>query len=116
MKRFFVSTLSVLMLSAAFAENHTEAKANPIQVAATSSPSARLVPSYTLVSLAYQGRFQNQGIPSAAALLHGQASGQITAETLVRAAIAEGRLSSQALTDLSYLNMVESSLADLNRG
>ena len=60
----------------------------------------------TLVGLAYQGSFKNQGIPSHGGLVRSVISGKVNAETLVTAAIADGRISSDTLSDQGYLDLV----------
>jgi hypothetical protein len=67
-----------------------------------------------LVQLAYQGYFEEQGIPSHAALQTSVASGKIDAETLVRSAIAKGRLAPNKIDDTGYLNIVRTHLENLN--
>lgn len=59
-----------------------------------------------LVGLAYQGSFKNQGIPSHGGLVRSVISGKVNAETLVTAAIADGRISPDTLSDKGYLDLV----------
>lgn len=59
-----------------------------------------------LISLARQGRFKNQGIPSYGNFGNGVRSGKITAEVLVKSAIAQSRLPQTAKRDRDYLNTV----------
>ena len=66
-----------------------------------------------LVTSSYQGHFVKQGIPSNAAFLREVERGRITAEDLVEAAIAKGRLDSGTLNDQGYLNSVEAHLDGL---
>ncbi len=68
-----------------------------------------------LVSIASQGFFTDQGIPQGALLLNAVKSGKVTAESLVKAAIAQGRLSADTLNDRSYLSVVERELNSLDR-
>lgn len=79
-----------------------------------STPTAENVEPVTLVQLAYQGYFADQGIPSHAALKTAIASGKVDAETLVRSAISKGRLSANTINDDGYLNIVRTQLENLN--
>ena len=63
-----------------------------------------------LVSLAHQGRFKEQGIPSYDNFRSKARSGKITAAELVESAIANNRLSAEAASDQQYLNAVNSHL------
>lgn len=79
-----------------------------------STPTDENLEPVTLVQLAYQGYFADQGIPSHAALKTAIASGEVDAETLVKSAIAKGRLSANTINDDGYLNIVRTQLEDLN--
>ncbi|PSF38157.1 hypothetical protein C7H19_06710 [Aphanothece hegewaldii CCALA 016] len=79
-----------------------------------STPTEEDIEPVTLVQLAYQGYFADQGIPSHAALKTAIATGDVDAETLVRSAINKGRLSSDTLNDDGYLNIVRTQLENLN--
>ncbi|MGK7942948.1 MAG: hypothetical protein AB4058_00580, partial [Microcystaceae cyanobacterium] len=70
---------------------------------------------FNLVGIAYQGFLADQGIPSAKSLIIAVNSGKVTAESLVSAAIAQGRLSPDTINDRSYLLVVERKLDGLNR-
>lgn len=66
---------------------------------------------FDLVSLANQGYFTQQGIPSGDELLAAYKSQRITAEDIVKSAIALNRLSPQTLNDQEYLNAVDTYLS-----
>lgn len=68
---------------------------------------------FELVSLANQGYFKNQGIPSYGALLQQYYQGTIRAKDLVQSAIKTNRLSADFLTNQSYVSAVENSLKAL---
>ena len=68
---------------------------------------------FELVTMAYQGYFQEQGIPSYTLLASAHEIGRLRAETLVEAAIRARKLSPQVLTDQGYLNAVEAHLREL---
>jgi hypothetical protein len=70
---------------------------------------------FDLVFLARKGYFQEQGIPSYGSFHTSVRTGQISAEDIVKAAIAENRVSSEVLNDRGYLNAVERKLARLSR-
>ena len=64
-----------------------------------------------LISLARQGRFKAQGVPSHANFIHAIRSGKVDAEILVNSAIANNRLPPEAIGDHSYLNAVTNHLS-----
>jgi hypothetical protein len=102
MKRVLVAGLSVLMLSGliapgANAQTQIEQKTAVTQETANRNATTRLSPN-NLVSLAYRGEFREQGISG---------TGQVSAESLVKAAIEAGRLSPEVLEDEGYLNVVD---------
>lgn len=79
-----------------------------------STPTDENIEPVTLVQLAYQGYFADQGIPSHAGLKTAIAAGEVDAETLVRSAINKGRLSANTINDDGYLNIVRTQLENLN--
>ncbi|MEM8780840.1 MAG: hypothetical protein AAGF26_18650 [Cyanobacteria bacterium P01_G01_bin.49] len=64
----------------------------------------------TLVELAYQGYFSDLGIPSHVGLIHAIAADKIDAETLIKTAIAKGRLNNNALRNQEYVSVVNTEL------
>lgn len=111
MRSLIVSTLSVIALSSLAAP----AFANKITAQSSQTASINRITPFALISGAYQGRFKNQGIPSNAVFLTKVRSQQITAETLVEAAIANRRLEADAISDQAYLSSVDSLLEDFDR-
>ena len=111
MRSLIISTLSALALSSLAAP----AFANEVATTSTSAASINKITPFALITSAYQGRFKNQGIPSNAVFLTKVRSNQITAETLVEAAIANRRLESDAISDQAYLSHVDSLLEDFDR-
>lgn len=85
-------------------------------IAATSMPSVAETAPIDLVFQGYQGRLVNAGIPGYAAFRQEVFLGKIDAETLVKSAVAEGKLPSSALNNKSYLRKVEASLFKLRSG
>lgn len=65
---------------------------------------------FDLVYLAYQGYFQEEGIPSYEAFRTAIKNGQVTATTLIESAIEKGRLYPDALNKQDYVNAVEGQL------
>lgn len=70
----------------------------------------RRTEAFNLVSSAYRGDFEDQGIDSYAVLISNYESGQLTAEDIIEAAIESGELSPNAMEDESYVNAVDSQL------
>ncbi len=112
MKRLILGGLSALLLAPAIcpAANAQRTALNPATL--NSTLKSRLTP-FNLVFLAYQGYLTSQGIPSAGQLLVSYQAGQVSAEDLVKSAVATHRLSPQVLTDREYLSAVKSQLGDL---
>ena len=110
MKTILISTLSTILVS-------TMAVPAFSQVSLNSSRTSNIVEitPFALVTGAYQGRFENQGIPSNAIFLNKIRTNKIDAEDLVKGAIAAGRLSENTLYDQSYLNSVETLIDNLDK-
>jgi len=111
MKSLIVSTLSAIALSSLVAP----AFANEVARQSASTASINQITPFNLITGAYQGRFKNQGIPSNAIFLTKVRGDQITAKTLVEAAIANRRLEPEAISDKAYLRSVDSLLEDFDR-
>ena len=111
MRSLIVSTLTALALSSLVAP----AFANEVARQSASTASITPITPFNLITSAYQGRFKNQGIPSNAIFLTKVRGNQITAETLIEAAIANRRLEADALSDKAYLSAVDSLLEDFDR-
>ncbi|MDJ0677556.1 MAG: hypothetical protein QNJ36_19605 [Calothrix sp. MO_167.B42] len=113
MKRFLIAGLGTLLLTTAA----TPAFAKEV---ATSSQQSRNqvtknVKPFNLVFLGYQGHFQEQGIPSNGAFVNRVRYGEISAEDLVKSAIAQGKLSPDTIDNPSYLNAVNIQLFKISR-
>ena len=76
----------------------------------------RRTEAFNLVSSAYRGQFEAQGIDGYAVMVSNYNSGQLTAEDLIEAAIEAGELSSKAMEDDSYIRAVEFQLRSLRNG
>ncbi|RMF27133.1 MAG: hypothetical protein D6756_02570 [Cyanobacteria bacterium J083] len=70
---------------------------------------------FNLVTNAYQGYLQEQGIPSNGAFLSAVRLGKINEIDLIESAIAKGRLSPDKLNDHSYRQAVAHQLRDIVR-
>ena len=70
---------------------------------------------FNLIQAGYQGRLANQGIPSAGRLRTAVRQNRIKAQDLVKAGIAQQRLSADTLENKSYLRNVQSLLDGLSR-
>ncbi|ELR97717.1 hypothetical protein [Gloeocapsa sp. PCC 73106] len=113
MKHLMIATMSTLMLSSF---------GSPLLASETSYSSYQNSNQNTtyynqpsgLVSLATQGYFEDQGIPSGNSMLyHAFRSGKITAKSLIEAGIAAGRVSPDAIDDPSYVRSVNYGLERL---
>jgi hypothetical protein len=99
----------------------TGAKNEPIKfavnsntLASNSTATAYLQP-FNLVSLAYQGGLEQQGIPSGGTLIFERQNRSIVAEDLVKAAVRANKLPAQILNDQNYLSAVRSQFTSLSR-
>ena len=75
----------------------------------------RRTEAFNLVSSAYRGDFEDQGINSYAVFVTNYEDGELTAEDLVNAAVDAGELSPLALEDDSYIEAVDSQLNALTQ-
>lgn len=107
MKRTIFATLSALTLTLvaapAFAGEVVAIKQNSLSNVHQISP-------VDLVSRGYQGSFTDQGIPSFGVFAKEANSGRVTAEDLVEAGIASGRLTPETINNQAYLNSVDAQL------
>jgi hypothetical protein len=68
---------------------------------------------FNLTYIAYQGYFQDQGIPSAGGLIDAIVSKKIVARDLIQAAVKSHQLSVQTLGDRGYIFNLESQMKGL---
>ena len=93
------------------ADTRTEEMLNEAQSDDIStSYDVRRTEAFNLVSSAYRGDFEEQGVNSYATLVSNYEAGELTAEDLIQAAIDSGELSPNALEDESYVEAVDSQL------
>ena len=111
MNKILIGTLSTMMLSTiavpVLADQVTLGSSGPLNI-------VEITP-FALVTGAYQGRFENQGIPSNAVFLAQVRGNKISSEDLVQSAIDAGRLSEDTLYDQSYLSSVENIMNNLDK-
>ncbi len=118
MKRSISTLLTTLLLSAAIlpaavSAQTTKATQTSFNPHMTNSTSANQVNPFNLAYLAYQGYLEDQGIPSNGALLYAIATGKVTAQDLMQAAVKANRLSEQTLTNQGYRSALEAELNGL---
>ncbi|ACK66408.1 hypothetical protein PCC8801_2397 [Rippkaea orientalis PCC 8801] len=112
MKRIILGSLSAVILSSLAPSVFASEEVAAINLQGSRTIGNELPP-ITLVQLAYQGYFKDLGIPSHGGLIAAFVSKQVDAETLVRTAIAKGRLSPETLNNQEYLNIVSTDLHSL---
>jgi|GEM_PF-1266470 len=96
----FVGSLLVIALAAT-----TPVNAQSIENKQSTDNSYSISPRQ-LITLARQGRFERQGIPSHDGFRQGVRSGKITADELIESAIASNRLTEDVKSDRNYVNRV----------
>lgn len=117
MKRFLLttlSTLSIVALGGLFAPVATAQLKNAETNVVAATSRVRAQPNaFNLVSHAYRGTFEENGIPSYGQLLDEVRRGKIDAADVVASAIAAGRVSSDFQNDKGLLNAVQLHLDSL---
>lgn len=112
MKSLILGSLSIVLLSS-FATPALSSEDLAVVTVNSSQTTTNYLPPVTLVQLAYQGYFTDLGIPSHGGFKSALISKQVTADTLIRSAIAKGRLSTSVFNDQNYLDVLESQLEDV---
>ncbi|MBW4631000.1 MAG: hypothetical protein KME30_03570 [Iphinoe sp. HA4291-MV1] len=115
MRRSISGLLTTLLLSAAILPaaaqaQTTEAEPTSLNPYVANQPSAKHLKPFNLAYLAYQGYLKDQGIPSNSALIGAIASGTITAQDIIQAAVKANRLPEQTLSDQGYRHNLEDQL------
>ncbi|MEA5512171.1 hypothetical protein VB715_20565 [Crocosphaera sp. UHCC 0190] len=105
MKNLILGSLSVALLSSIVAPAMASEEVAAVNLNGSRNVASELSP-VNLVQLAYQGYFSDLGIPSHGGFKSALTAKKIDAETLVRCAIAKGRLSSNALQNQYYLDIL----------
>ena len=114
MKFFILSSLSVLLISAATAPTVKAEIAAVTNTANNAATISQLKP-FNLVHMAYQGYFRDQGIPGYSAFLAAYESGRVSAEELVQRAVKKNKLSPETASDRGYLRAVKSYIESLRK-
>lgn len=111
MKPVILAGLSALLLVSATpaVQAQTTVEAMP----ANADTIGMAVTPFNLVFLAYQGFFEQQGIPKFNGLINRYQSGQVSAVDLVKVAVSMRRLSPETLNNKGYLAAVERQLNSL---
>jgi hypothetical protein len=116
MRHLTLGTLTTLLLTLGVAPpaEPGSMSATQEQTYAQNQPNVRSTAAFDLVSAAYRGKFEAQGIPGFYQLETAYETGEVDAEKLVNRAIAAGELSPAAADDEGYLNAVRLHLSELN--
>jgi hypothetical protein len=109
MKNLILGSLSIVLLSS-FATPALSSEELAVVTVNGSQTTTNYLPPVTLVQLAYQGYFTDLGIPSHGGFKSALISKQVTAETLIRSAIAKGSLSENVFKDKNYLDVLDTQL------
>jgi hypothetical protein len=115
MRRSIPTLLTTLLIStailpvAAYAQT-TVAAPTSLNPSVTNQVKANQVNPFNLAYLAYQGYLEDQGIPSAGALIDAIAVGTVTAQDLMQAAVKANRLPEKTLNDQGYRFALENQL------
>ncbi|MEH1853499.1 MAG: hypothetical protein V7L11_17935 [Nostoc sp.] len=114
MRRSISLLLTTLLLSATILPAAAQAQTAPTSLNpyAANQPSGNQLKPFNLVYLAYQGYLKDQNIPSSRALMSAIASGTITAQDIIQAAVKANRLPEQALSDRGYRHNLENQLQE----
>ncbi|MFB2877085.1 hypothetical protein [Floridanema aerugineum] len=112
MKYLVLGGLSALLLSATSTPGVMAQSNTPNSVVNTRESEALIEP-FQLVYMAYQGYFEEQGIPSYTGLIQAYNFGQVDARDIVSSAVQANRIPAQILNDESYINAVDNFLSDL---
>ncbi len=112
MKGFIITGLSSLVLGSFFTPvNATEIVA--VNSTVEQNQISYLSP-FNLVSHGRGGTFSEQGIPGHVRFSLAIKSGKVNAESLVKAAVEAGRLSSETLNNSTYLSNVQFELSQVD--
>ena len=110
---------AIMAAPKAIAQTETEVDTGQSDVEMTddmndmSSYDVRRTEAFNLVSAAYRGDFEDQGINGYNVLITEYEAGNVTGEDVVQAAIEAGRLSPSAMEDDSYVSAVDEQLYNL---
>ncbi|MEH1917821.1 hypothetical protein [Nostoc sp.] len=114
MRRSISTMLTTLLLCAAILPAAAQSQTAPISLNpyAANQHKANQIRPFNLAYLAYQGYLKDQGIPSNGVLIDAIASGSITAQDIIQAAVKTNRLPEQTLNDQGYRHNLEDQLQE----
>jgi len=96
------------------AEGEPQTRTEDVQQSVEENPSSSSkTDAFEFVSSAYQGLYEDQGIPGFDQLFTAYTSGELTAEKLVMMGVEKGILSSEMMDDEAYISAVDSQLQSL---
>ncbi|MEH2157307.1 hypothetical protein [Nostoc sp.] len=112
MRRSISTMLTTLLLCAAIlpAAAQSQTALTSLNPYAANQHRANQIRPFNLAYLAYQGYLKDQGIPSNDVLIDAIASGTITAQDIIQAAVKANRLPEQTLNDRGYRHNLEDQL------
>lgn len=114
MERLLLATIGTILIATTATPtalaNQTSANSN-----VTQNQVVKNITPFNLVSLAYRGEFKNLGVSGYNSLLTAVRFGEINGKDLVQHGIDSGRLSSDTINDLRYIQTVEYQLQNLSR-
>ena len=115
MRHLTLGTLTTLLLTFGITPSVSAESMTPYQeqTDTQNQRNVRSTEAFDLVSAAYRGELEPQGIPSYYELEQAYLAGEVDAKTLVDRAIAAGELSPVASEDEAYLNAVRLHLSEL---
>jgi len=112
MKRSLAITISLMSMIGIASPALAESK---IAINSQNAEQVLAISPFNLVHAGYQGRFINQGIPSAGRFRASVRNNKIEAQDLVKVAVSQRRLSPEILEDKSYISNVQSILDSLDK-
>lgn len=93
----------------------TSVTAQDLAIVKTNNALMREISPFHLVTNSYQGYFKDSGIPSGGAFISAVRANKVTAEDLMKSAIAKGRLSESKIEDKEYISHVNSLMENLDK-
>ncbi len=113
MERLLLATFGTILI--ATATSPAMANRNVVNFKVAQNQVQQNITPFNLVSLAYQGKFKKQGVPSYNLLLKAIRFGEISGKDLVEHGISTGRLSSETINNSEYIKAVDSQLQNLSK-
>ncbi|GEM_PF-764933 len=114
MERLLLATIGTILVATTAAQP-VLAKKTAANSNVTQNQVVKNITPFNLVSLAYQGKFKNQGVGGYHSLLSAVRFGEISGKDLVQHGIDSGRLSPETINNSGYIQAVEFQLKDLSK-